>query len=105
MKRKIRQTPSAFFITRGKKGFLFSAKIYHFLSFCSFLSERLFTYFIKCILNFLFFSVFEEFLEIHGRFPSTSTLEADTKELQNLRVQVLNKLGVPAKSVPEDFYL
>ncbi|XP_059162799.1 SUMO-activating enzyme subunit 1-like [Physella acuta] len=65
MKRKIRQTPSAFFITR----------------------------------------VFEEFLEIHGRFPSTSTLEADTKELQNLRVQVLNKLGVPAKSIPEDFYL
>lgn len=49
--------------------------------------------------------VYEEFIQQNGRRPSTLTLEADTKELQNLRLQVLNKLGVPAKVVPEDFYL
>ncbi|CAL1538558.1 unnamed protein product [Lymnaea stagnalis] len=64
MKRKLRQTPSAFFITR----------------------------------------VYEEFLEQHGRRPHLKTIEADTKELQNLRIQLLNKLGVPAKVVPEDFF-
>uniref|UniRef100_A0A0B6ZVH3 SUMO-activating enzyme subunit 1 n=1 Tax=Arion vulgaris TaxID=1028688 RepID=A0A0B6ZVH3_9EUPU len=65
MNRKIRQTPTAFFITR----------------------------------------VYEEFFEQNGRRPSTFTLEADTKELQNLRIKVLNKLGVPSKVIPEDFYL
>ncbi|GFS09026.1 SUMO-activating enzyme subunit 1 [Elysia marginata] len=64
MKKKIRQTPSAFFITR----------------------------------------VYEEFLELHSRRPTLATMEMDTKELQNLRISVLNKLGVPAKCIPEDFY-
>ncbi|KAH9519465.1 SUMO-activating enzyme subunit 1 [Bulinus truncatus] len=54
--------------------------------------------------TFFITRVFEEFLELHGRRPSTSTLDTDIKELQNLRLQVLNKLGVPAKVVPEDFY-
>lgn len=64
MKKKIRQTPSAFFITR----------------------------------------VYEEFLELYGRRPSIAEMETDTKELQNLRISVLNKLGVPAKCIPENFY-
>ncbi|XP_013082584.2 SUMO-activating enzyme subunit 1-like [Biomphalaria glabrata] len=64
MQKKIRQTPSTFFITR----------------------------------------VYQEFLEVHGRRPCISSLEADTKELQNIRLQLLNKLGVPAKVIPEDFY-
>lgn len=47
--------------------------------------------------------VFQEFLEQHSRRPSLSSLETDSKELQNIRIKVLNKLGAPEKVIPEDF--
>lgn len=65
MKKKIRQTPTAFFILR----------------------------------------VYQEFLELHGRRPQASTIEQDKKELSNLRLKVLNKLGAPAKVIPEEFHM
>ncbi|XP_005091210.1 SUMO-activating enzyme subunit 1 [Aplysia californica] len=63
MKKKLRLTPTAFFILR----------------------------------------VYQEFVELNGRRPSLRSQEADRKELENLRVQVLNKLGAPDKVIPEDF--
>lgn len=63
MKKKIRQTSTAYFILR----------------------------------------VFQEFVEQNGRRPSLATMETDRKELQNLRIQVLKKLGAPEKVIPEDF--
>ena len=43
-------------------------------------------------------------MEQYGRRPALSSMEADTKELKNLRVQVLNKLVAPPKVIPEDFH-
>ena len=52
----------------------------------------------------MYYSVYQEFLEEHGRRPLLSSGEADSKELQNLRIKVLNKMAAPLKQISEDFY-
>jgi len=48
--------------------------------------------------------VYQEFLESCNRRPSLSSVENDTKQLQNLRLHVLDRLGAPPKVIPEDFF-